>query len=168
MNASDDKPRDVPAAVERAVGLLARREHSRRELQRKLVQRGFSEDVIASALAQLRADGYQSDARFVASLMRSRVDKGYGPLRIRAEAQKHGLDDGLVETVLTEAEIDWPALAVAQARKRARGRSVRDFKDRVKLAQFLQRRGFPPGMAREAAHAADDNDDANGMTDLVD
>src|SRR5689334_16528538 len=83
--------RREPSPTQRALGLLVRREHSQRELQRKLVARGIEKDEAATAVARLRDAGWQDDARFAASLARSRAISGYGPVRIRAELGTHGL-----------------------------------------------------------------------------
>src|SRR3970282_1134696 len=90
------RPRGRGGAVElspiqRAVGLLSRREHSRRELTRKLCERGLAADEVEAAVEKLATDGWQDDARFAQFLLRSRVSGGYGPIRIRAELATHGL-----------------------------------------------------------------------------
>jgi len=52
------------SAYEQAVRLLARREHSRRELARKLAERDFPEAEREAALDRLEREGLQSDERF--------------------------------------------------------------------------------------------------------
>ena len=54
----------------KAIGLLARREHSRAELARKLAADGTEEDI-ATVLAQLEAEGLLSDARAAAAYVRA-------------------------------------------------------------------------------------------------
>ncbi|HVJ31411.1 MAG TPA: regulatory protein RecX, partial [Gammaproteobacteria bacterium] len=76
---------DEPACTRTALELLARREHSRRELTRKLAARGFSDDVVSPVLDKLERTGALADARFTDSFVRSRIGKGQGPQRIRAE-----------------------------------------------------------------------------------
>lgn len=143
-------------AYERAVGLLARREHSWRELERKLGQRGYPADAIRGALERLLAAGYQSDARFGEMLVRSRVARAYGPLRIRAELSRHGLDDALIDTLLHAAEqdSDWLQLATDLLRRHYRGKPANSYRERGKRAQFLQRRGFPGSIAGQAIDRA--------------
>src|ERR1700741_3450775 len=80
------------SATQRALGLLTRREHSRKELIRKLTSRGMDAAEVDSAVANLARDGWQNDARFAESLVRARSSGGYGPARIRAELATHGLD----------------------------------------------------------------------------
>jgi regulatory protein len=68
-----------PSAYEKALGLLARREHSARELKNKLARRGFDADENAVALERLQSKDFQSNARFGEMLVRSRIESGYGP-----------------------------------------------------------------------------------------
>src|ERR1041385_5485572 len=82
------------SAYDKALTLLARREHSARELKSKLVRKGLDADESAAALAQLQAKDYQSDARFGEMLVRSRIAQGYGPRWIVAELKTHGIAEG--------------------------------------------------------------------------
>ena len=84
--------RPEPSPAQRALGLLVRREHSRKELERKLAARGVDRADAVAAVERMAAAGWQDDGRFAASLARSRAVAGHGPLRIRAELSTHGLD----------------------------------------------------------------------------
>lgn len=147
------KRRPEPSPSQRALGLLVRREHSRKELARKLAARGVAEDEAEQAVARMAREGWQDDARFAASLARSRASCGYGPVRIRAELDMHGIDPGIVAeafTVLAEAgEDDWPARASALLRRRY-GAAIGDPATRRKAAGFLIRRGFDAETVRMA------------------
>ena len=72
---------DEPACTRAAVELLARREHSRRELVRKLDARGFPAELVLRVLDELERTGVLANARFTDSFVRSRVAKGQGPQR---------------------------------------------------------------------------------------
>jgi regulatory protein len=149
----DDKARPKPSAYDKALGLQARREHSRRELKQKLARGGYEEDEAGAALARLGEQRYQDDERFGGMLVRSRVAQGYGPLRIRAELKSHGLPDATVRRLLDEAEADWDALAAAQLRRRYGGPAA-DPAERARRAQFLLRRGFAGSQVRAATSLA--------------
>ena len=125
------------------MGLLARREHSRKELAYKLAGRGFGHEEITETLDALEAERLLSDARFAESYVRSRSARGFGPLRIRLELQERGVDEALIEQYIAEAEEDWTELARAQHRKRFGSQRPADFNERAKQARFLQGRGFP-------------------------
>ena len=73
-----------PTAYQRALGLLVRREHSRKELSRKLSAKGVERDDADLALDKLNRQDFQNDARFACALARSRAGAGSGPNRIRA------------------------------------------------------------------------------------
>jgi len=151
---------DKPSAYDRALGLLARREQSRRELKRKLGQKGYEKDEAEAALDRLEAQHYQDDERFAGMLVRNRAGQGYGPLRIRMELRTHGLDDSAIRQLLGEADTDWDASAAGQLRKRYGGKAPADHAERAKRAQFLLRRGFSAATVRAVTHAdVDDADD---------
>lgn len=128
--------------------MLARREHARRELARKLTQKGFSETAVRQALDALEAEGLLSDARFAEALVRSRTERGYGPLRIRAELIERGVDPALIEAQL-EAELQsWVELARRQQAKRFGQGPAQDYRERARRARFLEGRGFPAEVIR--------------------
>jgi regulatory protein len=147
---------DRGEARKKAMDLLARREHGRAELERKLIAAGFDSDIAADALQQLVDDGLQSDRRFVESFVQSRISQGKGPLRIHADLGQRGVADSLVDAVLAEAGEDWIALA-RSARQKKFGRSrPADFRDKARQMRFLQYRGFEPDQVQAAVTAIDD------------
>lgn len=148
-----------PAACSRtALELLARREHSRRELTRKLGARGFSDDVIAAVLDELERSGALADARFTDSFVRSRVAKGQGPQRIRAELAQRGIAETQAADVLRGAEVDWLETIKAVRRKRFGPELPREYAERARQARFLQYRGFSSEHIRAALEVDGDSD----------
>jgi len=133
-----------------ALRLLVRREHSQRELRFKLERREYDAAVIEAVLAQLLDEGYLSDARFAEVFVRSRHERGVGPLRIRAELRERGVDDPLVEAAFRELGADWFAAACRQRDKRFGASPPQDFRERVRQMRFLQQRGFSGEQARAA------------------
>jgi regulatory protein len=150
LKSKPDKPSNTPDAYRQAMGLLVRREHSRRELRRKLDARGADASDAEAALERLTVQGYQDDARFAEMLVRTRINGGYGPLHIRAELGTHGIAGDTVSAVLAEADPDWPSLAADALRRRYGGRPARDRAEALKRAHFLQRRGFDSTSIRQA------------------
>lgn len=142
----------------RALSLLVRREHSRPELLRKLEARGVDHDAAAEAVEQMHAAGWQDDARFAASLARSRATGGHGPLRIEAELGSHRLSAGQIaaafESLAADGEADWPQRARDLLERRY---DVSAFADdpalRRKAVDFLLRRGFDGDTAYGAVRA---------------
>lgn len=146
--------RPEPTPAQRALGLLTRREHSRRELARKLVARGISCEETTATVARMAAEGWQDDTRFAEYLARSRAANGQGPVRIRAELMNHGLGEDAVARAfraLSEAgEDDWLDKARALVTRRYGSDCAGDPALRRKAAEFLIRRGFDAATARAA------------------
>ena len=134
-----------PACIRKsAMDLLARREHSERELIRKLATRGFDKDLIETTIVGLVADNLLSNVRFAESFVYSRFQKGSGPQKIHAELRERGIDDGLISDSIAEYELQWQEL-VRQVREKKFGTGQpQDYKERARQMRFLQQRGFTP------------------------
>ena len=63
------------SAYDKAVSLLAIREHTKKELKEKLENKGYREDEISSSLERLENEGYISEERFAEVFIRSRLKK---------------------------------------------------------------------------------------------
>ncbi len=123
---------------------LARREHSRGELRRKL-QRYLTEEAgdpqdLERVLDQLTAQGMLSDMRFVQSRLRVRAPR-YGVARIKQELQQHGLAPELVHQA-TQALMGSEFERAWQIWQRKFGVVPTDPAQRAKQARFLAARGF--------------------------
>lgn len=153
----DGKPQRRKAkelsVTQRALGLLTRREHSRKELTRKLTSRGMDAAEVETAVEKLSRDGWQDDARFAESLVRARVSGGYGPTRIRAELGTHGLDREAIATALDSFHGDWAEIASDLVRRRYGPVATLDLAQRRKVADFLIRRGFESTSVRTATRS---------------
>lgn len=129
-----------------ALGLLARREHSAKELGGKLHSRGFEPELVERVLSRLAAERLQSDERFAEVYLRQRSEKGHGPERIRAELRERGIDDQLISARFRQAEddgeVDWFELAAMTYAKKYGRRPIEDLKERAKRQRFMQYRGF--------------------------
>lgn len=144
------QPRPEPTPTQRALALLTRREHSKRELTRKLAARGVEADAAEAVVAKLGDAGWQDDARFAASLVRSRSGSGYGPVRIEAELRMHQLPAEVVDAAMSAFEGDWSANARDLVARRF-GEGIPDDPDRRrKAAELLYRRGFSGDQVRAA------------------
>jgi regulatory protein len=142
--------RSEPTPTQRALGLLTRREHSRRELTRKLTARGVAAEDAQAAVERLAGEGWQNDARFAESLVRARAGAGYGPIRIRAELGTHGLEREAIAAALDTFEGNWAELARDQVRRRYGPALADDRALQRKAADFLIRRGFDADCVRAA------------------
>jgi len=122
--------------------LLARREHGRAELTRKLRQRGASPEMIEHELDRLADEGLLSESRYLESYISSRARSGYGPSRIREELTQRGLPRADVEQALREADIDWQAQLADVWQRKFSGQLPGDPRERAKQTRFLVYRGF--------------------------
>ncbi len=133
-----------------AMNWLARREHTLGELRAKLQAREIPHDAIEQTLTQLAGEGLASDARFAESFTASRLRRGQGPVRIRAELERRGVDPALIASQLDEATIDWVESARRVREKKFGLARPRDFDARARQARFLQYRGFSSEQIRDA------------------
>ena len=152
----DDRFSDPIEARKKAMDYLARREHGRSELYDKLTRFGFDAEVADDAVAQLVEDGLQSDTRFVEAFVRSRINQGKGPAKIRADLRGKGVNDGVTEDGIQEADQDWYALAIEVRLKKFGAERPADFKEKARQMRFLQSRGFEQDQIQAAVSAGDD------------
>jgi regulatory protein len=151
-------PLDESACTRAALSLLARREHSRDELLRKLEARGFAAGVVAAAVAALERTGALAQARFTESFVRSRVARGQGPRRIRVELAQRGVAEAEIEDALAAAAVDWLTAVRAVRRKRFGAQLPRELRERARQARFLEYRGFDAAQVRAALELDGDSD----------
>ncbi|MBF2761600.1 MAG: regulatory protein RecX [Ectothiorhodospiraceae bacterium AqS1] len=137
-----DQEQEMAAIRRRALNLLARREHARAELERKLATKGSPLDAIREALDELQSQGLLSEERFAKSYTASRKERGHGPMRILDELRERKIDDELAAKAVNPEEEGWFDLA-ARAHRRHFGEVRPDnYPEWARQARFLQRRGF--------------------------
>lgn len=130
---------------ERAIGLLARREHSRAELARKLrahTEEGDDGAEVETLLNDLERRKLLSDRRYAEARAHSLAPK-YGRARIVQELKRQGVADATIAPI--SAELKGSELDRARETWRKRyGRLPQDQAERAKQFRFLQARGFTP------------------------
>jgi regulatory protein len=130
--------RDTPERLKaRALRCLARREHSRSELERKLAPHAASPDALQALLEQLLARKQLSDERYAEERARA-LSRKYGAAKIRHDLRSKGISDAVVAAVSSEGELE-RARAILERKYRAPAMSR---EERAKRARFLQGRGF--------------------------
>jgi len=150
-----------------AMNILAGREHSiaemRQKLQRKLNRRetntesdlGKSDldkpeldkperiaEQIEVVLAQLLAEKLLDEARFTEAFIRSRINKGSGPIKIRHELKNRGIAGEMVDDYMENAYDFWQVHIKAARNKRFGNQLPKDYKEQSKQSRFLYQRGF--------------------------
>lgn len=129
-----------PSLRARAMRFLARREHSRAELQRKLAAIAAEGDDVEAVLDELARKGWLSDARYAELAVRSKARR-FGPLKVAYQLRAKGVGEETISLAFENAGAEGAAdleqvwrgrFSTAPADQRERGRQVR----------FLQGRGF--------------------------
>jgi regulatory protein len=133
---------DLKQIKESGLRLLARREHSQKELLNKLLLRGFGKDEILVIIDEFALQGWQSDSRYAESYARSRILKGYGPVWISYELKKNGIEAVDLEDIVCKTAGSWLEL-LEQVYTKKYGHDLRiDRNEWAKRSRFLMQRGF--------------------------
>lgn len=140
-----------------AMKLLAQREHSRCELQNKLLIRKYDREVIEKVLDELRQMDLQSDIRFAQSYTRMKMARGFGSIRIRQELHDRGIADNLIEECLAISLDEWMREIVKVRSKKFGAKAPRNYEERAKQMRFLQYRGFTTEQIKLGMRAVDEN-----------
>jgi regulatory protein len=145
----EEDARDPERVRAVALRLLARREHSTRELTTKLTARGYEQQTVAAVIAALTEHNLLSETRFVDEFVASRMRRGSGPVKIREELRSRGVAESLVDAALDAAQAAWLGNAEVVRRKRFGIQLPRDYSERARQARFLQQRGFSAEQIRQ-------------------
>jgi regulatory protein len=135
-------------AVQAGLAVLRYRDLTESELERKLADRGFSEDERQDAVATLRRTGLLDERRFAESRARSLASRGAGERLIRYELEHAGVPGDLVEDAIGALEQESTRAA---AIVRRRGASA-------KTARYLIAKGFSAEVASEAVASERDEE----------
>ena len=127
--------------------MLARREHSLRELTQKLTLKGFERSDVEELLTKFVELGWQSDQRFAESYCRSRLNKGFGPVRIQYELKERGIGFSIESAF--EQQPDWQTLLSELHSKKYGAQAPADMKERAKRTRFFQHKGFTHDMIKQ-------------------
>ena len=152
----DRRPKQPKSCHERALGLLAVRARSRRELERRLQQAGFEPTEIDDVLERLERVGLIDDQAFA----RQAAEHAFGVKRAGRRAvvsslMLAGVAPDVIESTLAEAAEGEDERADALAASRAaRLGSIDPAKAFSRLTSLLVRRGYSPEVARQAARRA--------------
>jgi regulatory protein len=119
---------------------LARREHSRSELQRKLTFLAVEGDDVEALLDDLTARGWLSDARFAEQSIRSK-SRRFGPLKVAHQLRSKGVGEEAVSAAFRAAGADGTASIERVWGSRFNATPVNE-RERARQVRFLQGRGF--------------------------
>lgn len=133
---------------QKAIRLLARREHTRTELAHKLAGHG-TQEAIDAVLAELQASHLQSDSRFAESYVRSHAAR-LGAARLRQTLKTKGVAGELIEQHLAHDTLPGELERARTVLGRKFSAAPVDAREWARQARFLQGRGFASGIIRDA------------------
>ncbi len=142
------KSADASNIKAKAANMIAARPLSKKELQKRLMQKGGDAESAEAAVEWLEDLGAVNDAAYASSLVRHYSSRGYGKGRIREELHRRGVAKELWEEALEEVPDSADALD-ALIQKKCRG-DLSDPKERKRVCDALLRRGFSWGEVRAA------------------
>lgn len=139
----------------RALRLLAGREHSRAELEKRLAAHEEAPGELQRALDELQAKGFINEQRVVDSVLHRRAAR-LGAGRVKQELQAKGISaeavaeavEGLRGTELERAREVW---------RKKFGEPAADPAGRAKQMRFLASRGFGAEVIRRVVHGGEDD-----------
>lgn len=143
VSAPERNEKQLSRDIRRAgMNLLARREHSRLELARKLHRRFSEYELIETELDKLENDQLLSDERFTESYVSYRQRAGFGPVKIVGELRERGIGDQVAGRHINVSAPVWTELAEAARVKKFGETQPVTAKERQRQQRFLQYRGF--------------------------
>ncbi len=92
------------------------RDDGRAELRVEKARRFGDDEGLDAALDWCQEHDVLNDRRFAGFFVRSRIERGQGPLRIRSELQQRGLPEALIKEALLQTQY---SLSLSQRRRRA-------------------------------------------------
>ncbi len=143
MLVSQDEQGKVKGA---ALNLLSYRQRSTRELQRKLLKKGWSMEMIEPVLRELEEKGFLNDREFAEMLARDRTGrKQLGPRALKDELMKAGVDRDMIEEILEDTYRQHPPSVLIERLLKNKGIEPGERlerKERARLINLLRRKGY--------------------------
>lgn len=145
-------PRDAAAAENTALQILNGAAQSSMQLRRRLLHRGYDEDVVDAVVTGLTERGWIDDARLAASLIGRRQRTGHGRMRIAADLRARGIEVTPVHDEAADEAEQERAVEAARRELLRRGLSAERLTraDAARVGASLQRRGFDGSTIRTA------------------
>ena len=146
LNMRDSSNDPYRKALNTALRILTRRDHSKYELSQKLEARGYVQEVINDVISECERFDYINDERTARLLIRRLQKKGYGRKRIQSELNWKGLGSKNIHAILsksiTDADEYQDAEKIYQKHAKRFNREKDKLKRKDKIYKFLYGRGF--------------------------
>ncbi|HAF55725.1 MAG TPA: recombination regulator RecX [Thauera sp.] len=136
-----------PSLRERALRHLARRDHSRAELAKKLAAHGEADEVEA-VIERMGELGLQSDSRYAEAFVRGKAAR-FGTSRLRSELARRGIERDLIDEALASECVESEAERARTVLRSRFAAPPADAREWARQARFLQTRGFAPDLIRK-------------------
>lgn len=129
--------------------LLARRDHTRRELFNKAYRKDFTDEVILQALDELEQKGYLNEETFAKKFVADKFNLNqWGPAKIKAHLIKKGVAKPVIQKSIDAyfegLELKSTFLNLVLKRKRRFLKEGDLYKRKKKIFDYLNRKGFTP------------------------
>jgi len=142
---------NLESTKKRALRILGNRNFSEREMQRRLVSKGETQENAEETVRWLVTLGYINDADYAGLIVRHYSDRGYGVSRIRDELYKRGIPRDLWDEKLAMLDESGTSDATLEFLRKKLGES-KDKDDLRRATDSLVRRGFTYEEARAAVN----------------
>ena len=141
-NNTNELSADYKKIRQKALNWLASREYSQADLRNKLLNAGLDETKASNLLIEFTQHKWVDDERYIEVFVRSKINSGWGTIRIIQEIKQHGIHQSHIEEYLNQQNIDWFEQAKTTYNRRYTDSAGLSLKDKAKRYRFLQYRGF--------------------------
>ncbi len=122
---------------------LSMREHSKLELEEKLLKKYFEKDLILQCINEFSEKDLQSDYRYAESFIRTKFNDHKGEIFIRSSLKNKGVRADVIDKILLEYDDDdWLAQAISALEKKTFKNNITELDKKKKQNIFLNNRGF--------------------------
>ena len=158
MTALNNEKKLNKSILNKAVQLLAQRDHSSYELSQKMIfffakKQQNTEEEYHDQLTKLKIEiqdviehcinqNWINDAHYIENYIVMRANKGYGKYKIAMELKQRGLSVDLSRQLLQTSNINWEKLAYKQLLKKSKQIKSENNNKKQKFIQFLIARGY--------------------------
>ncbi|MDY6943138.1 MAG: regulatory protein RecX [Pseudomonadota bacterium] len=153
LRSPNKTPLDESGLYQKAIRLLAKREYAVGEIRRRLAPYAQSNGVLEATMGRLVDDGYLSDERFAEVFVRSHIERGDGPFKIRHQLAERGVSENTISRWLPDDETLWRRQLEKVRQKRFGEKPPADRRAWLKQARFLEQRGFGASQIRQVLGA---------------
>lgn len=137
-------------AYNKALRYLVFRPRSIKEMVDRLLKHGFEKVTIDLTINRLLEQKFLNDMEFAKSWIESRQKyKGKSKFILKRELQKKGIEEEIIEKLLSESSSDLETAKALFEKKKGRYENLPKLEFKAKISQYLGRRGFSWDIIKE-------------------